>query len=114
MSGRLLAFVLLLIPALALASSTAHQPFPGGLLLSKVRSRLEDFNRAGRLLIRYARGTSREALVVQLGLEDIGPGLVGDQVICEWRGRMTAVRLNHIAQTPGVLSVEVFEVDGGG
>lgn len=83
---------------------------PGGMLDRKVHSREQDFARAGRMTVWFDLGTNKALILATLGLENIAPGLVGDEAIVEWHGPMPLARLNHIARTTGILSIEAFEV----
>lgn len=83
---------------------------PGGMLDTRIVGRVEDFQRAGKMLVKFDGGKARPLVLARLGLTDIAPGLLGGDAICEWSGPMSAARLNHIARAPGVVGVEVFEI----
>jgi hypothetical protein len=103
-----------MVAAATTGATSGQHPAPGGVLDPKVLARLEDFHRAQHLLLRLAPGYTRANVLRRLDLFDAAPSYVDDQALCEWAGRMSISRLNRIARTPGVLSIEAFSFDSGG
>jgi hypothetical protein len=85
---------------------------PGGMLDRKVIGTAADFARARQMIVRYEAGACGLLIEAALGLDGIPLDLCGGAALCRWSGAMSVARLNHIARTTGVISIEAFEVGG--